>query len=313
MKFRMSQPLEPEREPSSSQNSSLLRSLYYILLGTFGVWLFSKLRIPPNEQSNSSQHPQGSSYDATQGGRNISSPIHVVVDAGPPTPTSNREQESRDKRDKKRLRIEKWTAFLLLAYTVVNSGMWWATKKSADAAKTAAETAEKSFKLARQRAEDSEEAICSVRGETENGSGVEHLTISNSGKVPAHSVEVHLEVSRNGLPGNERLTLFQALDISQDELRGESPILKDVVLSDFGESDWKKINQIREAVVVSGRIQYENGFGNLRHSTFCQAFLSQPANPGDSPQTPLHILVDCDRLPAFLPPLYERLRKRGQH
>jgi len=302
-----------EREPSSSsQNSSEPRGLLYILLSAFAFfsgWLLSKSRTP-NEAGSETVSPQDYTREGS-GRRQIGLPI---VAQSAPTPIRANQADRRTDDTPRWKKIAEWSiAAATVGLLIINIFLWWSTQKAANAAKSAAETAEKSFKLARQRAEDSDEAICNVRGEVESGSNVEHLTVSNAGKVPAHTVGVYIEVSRNSLPSNERITLFQSLDISQDELRGESPILKDVVLSGFGEPDWKKINQIREAVVVSGVIKYENGFGSVRHRTFCQAFLSQPANPGDSPQTPLHVLVDCDRLPTFLPPLYERLRKQAQH
>lgn len=185
-------------------------------------------------------------------------------------------------------------------------------QKSAQAAKVAAETSQNSFNLTRRRAEDSDEARCSVRGDVEHDGNVEHISIVNSGKVTAHNLQAHIEISRNSLPTNKRLTLFDAFDVSQDELRIDTPFLKDIVLAEFGQKDWEAISQIREAIVVSGTMQYENGFDDVRHIVFCQAFLSQPANPGDYPQTPLNVLVDCDRLPTFLPPLYERLKKQAQ-
>jgi hypothetical protein len=60
------------------------------------------------------------------------------------------------------------------------------------------------------------------------------------------------EISRNSLPTNERLRLFDAFDVSQDELRVDTPILKDIVLADFGQRDWEAISRIREAIMVSG-------------------------------------------------------------
>jgi hypothetical protein len=140
--------LEPERD---SQSPPLVRSISYLLFGAFGVWLFSKLRTPSDKPSGSSQHVQDGDHDAIQLEQNTASPIHVVVDAGPSTPTPNKNREAREERkeqrDEKRFRVEKVTALLLAVYTIVNGGMWWATKKSADAAKYAAETTAKQLEL----------------------------------------------------------------------------------------------------------------------------------------------------------------------
>jgi len=213
------------------------------------------------------------------------------------------------------LKLNKRMAGFTLALVIVGAAtggvsIWQATiaNKSANAAKSAAQTAEQSFKMARRRAEDSDEAICNVRGDLESGSNIEHISVFNSGKVPAHGVVAHIEISRNRLPRNERLTLFQSLDISQDELRSD-PILRDVVLSEFGNQDWVRIGQLREAVVVSGAIGYENGFESKRQHAFCQAFLMQPNPPGNNPSSS-GVLVDCDRLPGYLAALYMRLRSK---
>jgi hypothetical protein len=107
----------------------------------------------PNQKSSNTQHPQHSADTTRQIGQNVSSPIHVVVDASPPTPTPNKERESReerkDGRDKKRYRIEIITAVVLAAYTVVTGFMWWATKKAAEAATQAVEESRKANELSR--------------------------------------------------------------------------------------------------------------------------------------------------------------------
>jgi hypothetical protein len=117
--------LEHETEPSSSfQKSHEPRGLLYILFSAFGVlWLWSKLRTP-NQDSRNSQHPQDSTNNATQIGQNISSPVHVVIDASPPTPTPNKEREAREERqegrDKKRLQAEIILAFVTSILLIAN-------------------------------------------------------------------------------------------------------------------------------------------------------------------------------------------------
>lgn len=141
--------MDPEKGPSSSsRNSPEPGRLLYILLYAFGFFsalCLSKLR-DPNHNSGNPQYPTDSTHNTTTVGQNIRSPIHVIIDAGPPAPTPIEEKEAREERqegrDKKKLRIEQATAFLLLLYTVVNGFMWWATKNSADAAEKAAAVAE---------------------------------------------------------------------------------------------------------------------------------------------------------------------------
>jgi hypothetical protein len=205
--------------------------------------------------------------------------------------------------------LETAAVLIALGLLIVNTMQMSASKRSADAAVSAAKTADESLKITKARIEDSDEAICSVRGDLETQGSIEHLAVSNSGKVSAHGLEVHIEVSRNSLPNIDRLTLFQALDISQDELRIDSPILKDVALSGFGDADWKKIDRLQETVIVRGTIKYENGFGNRQQRSFCQAYIMQPNPPGNTPRS-IGVLPDCDRLPGMLPELLKRLQEQ---
>lgn len=188
-----------------------------------------------------------------------------------------------------------------------------ATRDAADAAKKAADVADSSFRLSKRHMEDTDEAVVSVRGEAiEDGSNVYRVTMVNNGKVSAHSIAVHIEISQHVLPSDIRQRTFAAFDISQDELRNDVPVLKEVVLNDFGPSDWDRIHALRESITIEGRLSYENGFDDRRNPAFCQELLTQPNPPGNTPAS-MNVLVDCDRLPSFLPPLYKRLREMKGH
>jgi hypothetical protein len=80
------------KEPSRSLSHILLSALAFL----FG-WSLSKLRTPSHDSSNT-QHPQDNTRDTTQIGQNISSPVHVIVDGSPPTPTPSKEREARENR-----------------------------------------------------------------------------------------------------------------------------------------------------------------------------------------------------------------------
>jgi hypothetical protein len=186
-------------------------------------------------------------------------------------------------------------------------------KKSADAAKEAADVTRDTFNLTKRRTEESDEAIVSVRGETiEDGGMIYRVTIANNGKTAAHSVTAHIEISQRVLPSEARQRTLAVFDISQDELRVDTPILKEFVLSDFGASDWNRIHALRESIRIEGRLSYENGFDERRNPASCQELLTQPNPPGSAPPS-MNVLVDCDRLPSFLPPLYKRLREMNGH
>jgi hypothetical protein len=102
------------------------RGLLYILLSAFAVfcgWSLAKLRAP-SQDASSAQHPQDSTHNATEIGQNIPSPVHVIVDASPPTPTPNEKREAREQRqeghDKKRLRAEIVLAFVTSLLLIAN-------------------------------------------------------------------------------------------------------------------------------------------------------------------------------------------------
>jgi len=186
-------------------------------------------------------------------------------------------------------------------------------QKSADAAKKAADVAENSFKLSKRHTEDTDEAIIYVRGEAiKDGSNIYRVTIANNGKISAHSVAAHIEISQHVLPSGVKQRTFAVFDISQDELRIDTPIIKDIVLDGFGTSNWDRIHALRESIRIEGRLSYENGFDDRRDPTFCQELLTQPNPPGNTPPS-MNVLVDCDRLPGFLPPLYKRLEEMKGH
>jgi hypothetical protein len=138
-----------------NENKPEPRGLLYGLVYAFGLfsgWFLSKLHGPYHD-SSSTQHPQDNTHDTTQVGQNIPYPIRVVIDASPPTPTPSKEREAREERqegrDKKRLRVEIWTFLALSLYAVVTGGMWWATKRAADAARDSARVARDSVKQQR--------------------------------------------------------------------------------------------------------------------------------------------------------------------
>jgi hypothetical protein len=173
-------------------------------------------------------------------------------------------------------------------------------------------SAKESVDMALRRAEDSDEAICNVRGDIEDGGSIEHIAISNAGKATARAVTAHIEISRNELPSNNRIALLGRVDISESALLPTKPITKDLSIP-IEAKDWARIAELREAIVISGTVKYENGFGRVKNETFCHALVKQPPNPGDIPQTPINVLPECDSLPAFMPPLYKRLNGQSRH
>jgi hypothetical protein len=134
--------LEHEKDSSSTpQKPASPLGLLGILALSFGAWFLSKFSDSKHE-SSSTQHPQDNTHPAQQLGKDISAPVHVVIDTLP-SPFVERETREKDgnARDKKRFRWEKGTTVFLAVYTVITFFMWLATKHAADAAKNAAKTA----------------------------------------------------------------------------------------------------------------------------------------------------------------------------
>ena len=232
-----------------------------------------------------------------------------------------KETEAREREreyTRQQLNLNRWmvrfTCLLVICSSITGGiGAYQAhvADKSANAAKEAADTAENSFKLTKRHTEDTDEAIAQMRGELQAGTNIEVITVSNVGRVSAHGFFAHIEISRSTLPSNRRENLLATTDMSQDELRINAPFSKEIVLPTVGQNDWDRLNRFEEAIVVSATMQYENGFDEIRRPIYCQDFLVQRAHPGDKPQTPSNVLVDCDRLPTYFE--HERLIQQTKH
>jgi hypothetical protein len=289
--------LASEREHSpSSQNSPLLRFVRYILLGAFWAWIFSKLHTP-NENGGKSVSQADMPYQEIRDGQTKP----AVISQNPLTSL----QQNRPSARKDAPMWEKWAAIAVAAGTIglllVNIYQMRSTEKAAVAARSAADTAERSFALAKRHAEDTDEATCSVRPDIELGGTFETISISNSGKSNARNLSVHMEVSQNTFPDNKIIFPFQTLDIASDEIRPNASIVRRLIIPNI---DWQQLYKRRAGLVVSGTIQYDNGFDRLRRNEFCEAILIQPgrdAIPSMNlpPQAPSGIEVSCDRFPEF--------------
>jgi hypothetical protein len=221
--------------------------------------------------------------------------------------------------DRAKYRLEKkaystshWTMIFLIVYTGLTLIVAITSIITALAAKHSSDSAVNSYKLTKRHTEDTDEAIVYVRGETtEDGSNVYRVTVANTGKISAHSVAAHIEISQHTLPSDAKQKTFAAFDINQDELRIDTPVFKETVLEGFGAADWEKIHTLKESIRIEGTLSYENGFDDRRNPTFCQELLTQPNPPGNTPAS-MNVLVDCNRLPSFLPPLYKRFAEMNR-
>lgn len=132
--------MEPEREPSSSaQSSREPQGLLYILVSAFASlfgWSLSK------QNPHDSNNPQDNANNATDSGQNRDiRPVRVIIDSlPPPIPPSSEEKAEKDKekrRNKLKFYAELIVGFFVIVYTIVSIGLWWEARKSAEATDTA--------------------------------------------------------------------------------------------------------------------------------------------------------------------------------
>src|SRR5262249_33504572 len=131
---------------------------------------------------------------------------------------------------------------------------------------------------------------------------IEHVTILNTGKVSAHSLHAHIEISWNHLPDLKRIKLLDTVEINPpDELRaeGRAAIHKYIPLH-IGRVEWNAMENRIGSVVVRGFMTYEMGVEHTRQVTFCQAYIAVHA-PRSPPQLqwPTNVPT-CDQVPYFL-------------
>jgi hypothetical protein len=172
-------------------------------------------------------------------------------------------------------------------------------QKSADAAKKSADTAEHSFQMERRRAEDIEEAICTLYAAPMGArNNLFQVLVSNTGKVTARGIEAHVEISLNAVPSNKKIRVLVNADISAPELAKEKGLEQRPELP-LSSREWENILDTKEIIVTSGKIRYENGFERIVSDTNCQVWLywrtpEDKLNPAQGRGTA------CSRLPELL-------------
>ena len=121
--------MEPEEEPSSpSQSSALRNSLGYILLGSFGVWLFSQLCMPTEDRSETVSPRNGAKEGNNPG------PIKPTVPSqNAPAPVQAYQTDRRKDRTPRWKKIAEWSiAGATGGLLIINILLWLATKNSSE-------------------------------------------------------------------------------------------------------------------------------------------------------------------------------------
>ena len=174
----------------------------------------------------------------------------------------------------------------------------------------AADTAVRSFNLQRRHTEDTDEARCVIgRAGIEIGSNFYQFNLSNTGKSTARNFHAHIEFSENRLPKLGKIKVFTTRDISEPELQNESDFpAESVILQGLGKKEWDDITHLNEALVISGTMEYDNGFDRPINKEFCLATVGD-----DRPNVPPSLNIpSCEALPDFLRRQTRKWREYGK-
>lgn len=149
---------------------------------------------------------------------------------------------------------------------------------------TAAEAAKTQTDITKKVTESNNEAVLDVRAEPSIGQNREHVSLVNTGRVNAEHVSCHVEITRKSLPDFRTIAVLKTDDIYEDEILASKAAerMLEIALTD---RDRERVISRAEAIVASGTIHYDNGFGTIKNPAFCTAYVSQlDANGGWLPQ-----------------------------
>jgi hypothetical protein len=196
---------------------------------------------------------------------------------------------------------------LLAIYTGFTIAMYFANKRAADAAKSAAETAsgtlgeiQKQTNLMRQEVSGTFGAVIPL-----NSPGPapipndlqllkeERITMSfaNVGQVRAKAFVANATLTRRTLPELKVLGRAEELRIVREGVRphgqnGLRGYADDASLQfdteTFSKRDLIRIEDRKETVQIAGDFQYDNGFGEIVHQHFCFEYITIPQHASAS-------------------------------
>ena len=162
--------------------------------------------------------------------------------------------------------------------------------------------------MAKRRAEDFDEAFCYVTAwlDPELSENVEHVAIDNRGKVTARPIKAHVEIVGKSIPENRVLSRVSIIDIHEEELAAPtasainantSSKSREVPLEWMNSAMRSRMADTKATIVVSGTLEYENGFGVVKNSPFCISSINAKPEFGNGGT---NNLIDCDKVPRFL-------------
>lgn len=176
-------------------------------------------------------------------------------------------EQKRDWLDHIKLWAEMVGLLVLIAYTTFAGLQWKANEKAADAAKTAATAAKDSAHLTRRLVKGTEAAVCYV--EINLSRDILNVSFVNRGKVSARNFHSSVEIARKSLPDQKVIGRFQRFELNNDMVRPEELLNHNYRISGFSRRDSDLVEQTRETIVIQGKFQYDDGFGDIVSQPFC--------------------------------------------
>jgi cell division protein FtsL len=131
------------------------------------------------------------------------------------------------------------------------------------------------------------EAICDMRTDTNLPEMQQTTDIVNTGGVNALTVTAHLEVTRNSLPDLKLLAPIETIELNEPEILKNKglPAVRTTPLRLTKDQRRRILNDV-ETIVVRGTVDYDNGFGTVKHKQVCSACVADPFQ-ADRQQPPL--------------------------
>jgi len=196
--------------------------------------------------------------------------MDILADASPPTPNKEREarEERQEGREKKRFRVEIAGAFLLLVYTVVSTGMWWATKKAADATK---DSVDLQIKIA-----EGSQAAWLIPSQQDLNRNFLSFGVQNMGGISAENVAVTVQIKLVRTSDSQTLwtesfnfeTAKYLAPKQNTSGRGERTLHK------YTRQDFERITKQGEKLILNWAATYNNGFKREDQQSGCAQYIA---------------------------------------
>jgi hypothetical protein len=232
---------------------------------------------------------------------------HVPPTPPNPPPTHHGRQDNTPPWKKK---VEIGALGVAILLLIVNIFQMCGTQKAADAAKSAAETADAGLKITRALTEGANEAICYGTVDcmhSEDGKCV--FSFSNVGHVAAKRVHARIEFSiRLISPSNTQIGKTDTTNIYQEEIAPRTPVGNPLYAPGHGDINrttdvpMLRVNRSEieggnRAIMINITLLYDNGFGTQKTSPYCEEIAYGRTGPPPSASR-IPMLVACDDGPA---------------